>query len=494
MRELAKHLVACKAYTVLAGRPLPVEELRQRVQADARARALEKVRSKIEGRPLWRARDLEGRWYCPYCARATGIVYPDAADARDPFVVDVFEHLEACEAYRRPGARIQEQRAVAAAVEAANVAIDRRRRIGRLLREVRLYGVRDPFDCWVCPHCQRAQKSIVLRGPGVTAKEVEQVTRHLFGDCPDYRDGAPPAIGLQALEELARPPSNPVASNRPAEPSATGAADATWRRLRQDLDAVKNQVVADKRRHATSLREARSKQRRLLPALPDLPGYEFARVYDPCDAVGGDFYHVFEAAPGLWGVAIGDIAGHGIEAALLMGLAKKLLEVHGRGVTSPAQTLCMANRDIYSDLDERTFVTVFYGLLDVAERRFRFARAGHDPLLLWQADSSPRLQVIDSRGMALGVDEGPLFEQTIEELEVSLAPGDLLLQVTDGVTETPDAQGHQFGAERLHAVVEEHGQHEVEHVLWKIEKALEAFRGGAPRADDVTMVGFKVLQ
>ena len=232
---------------------------------------------------------------------------------------------------------------------------------------------------------------------------------------------------------------------------------------------------------------------RLLPPLPEIPGFEFGRVYKPCDAVGGDFYDVFLVAPGRWGVAVGDIAGHGIEAALLMGLAKKLLEVHGRGVDSPAHTLCLANRDIFTDLDERTFVTVFYGLLDTESRRLRFCRAGHDPLVLFNERRTPRLQILDSKGMALGMDEGPLFEQTIEELEIALQPGDLVFQYTDGLTEAMDERSEQFGSERLYALIERYGPHEVEYLLWKIEKALEAFRGRQPRTDDLTMVAFKVL-
>jgi serine phosphatase RsbU (regulator of sigma subunit) len=274
--------------------------------------------------------------------------------------------------------------------------------------------------------------------------------------------------------------------------SATDSLDEEkWRRIRDDLEAVKSRVERA-RQQESHLREARSKQLRLLPSLPEIPGYEFGRVYKPCDAVGGDFYHLFKASDTTLAIAIGDISGHGIEAALLMGLAKKLVEVHGRGGRPPAQTLCLANRDIFSDLDERTFVTVFYGLLDFETRRFKFARAGHDPLILFNERRNPRLQILDSKGMALGMDEGPLFERMIEELEIELQPGDLLLQYTDGVTESMNDQAEQFGQERLYRVVEEHGRHEVEYVLWKIEKAVQRFRGKRARSDDFTMIGLKV--
>jgi sigma-B regulation protein RsbU (phosphoserine phosphatase) len=242
------------------------------------------------------------------------------------------------------------------------------------------------------------------------------------------------------------------------------------------------------------MKEARSKQLRLLPQTPQVPGYDFAFIYRPCDDVGGDFYDFVKVDDGKIGLAIGDIAGHGIEAAVLMGLAKKLLEVHGRGRSSAAEALVLANADIFPDLDERTFVTVFYGVLEVKERVLRFSRAGHNPLILYNPARKPSLQVHDSKGMALGMDEGPSFEASIEEVEVALWPGDLVVQYTDGVTEAMNERQEPFGHERLYQLIEEHGRHEVEYVLWKLERAVEAFRGREPRRDDMTMVAFKVVE
>jgi serine phosphatase RsbU (regulator of sigma subunit) len=135
---------------------------------------------------------------------------------------------------------------------------------------------------------------------------------------------------------------------------------------------------------------------------------------------------------------------------------------------------------------------VLYGLIDPAARRLTLSRAGHDPLILFNPLRRPPLSVLDCKGMALGMDAGPMFEQSLEELDVPLRPGDLLVAYTDGVTETMNAAREQFGPDRLHAVIEEHGHHEAEYVLWRIERALEAFRGGLPRGDDLTIVAVKV--
>lgn len=506
-RGVAAHLEACKAAAVLGGKPRPAEELRAKITADARARQLGKIRAKVEKHSLWRVRDLAGAWFCPYCGQPTTVVLPERGPdgQRDPsamegFYEDVHQHLGGCEEYRRPRPQVKSREELAASVEARNVQLDRHRRVQRLLTTDALWGVTDSFSSWVCPHCVRVQKHVHIdpsRSSTLFEKTVEQVVHHLWTECPTFREGQPPRATRQDLEAIARRQALKSSGIRGGDVRVSQGAESmdeqSWLRIKEDLEAVKSRVERAKQRDL-SLREARSKQLRLLPEVPELAGFEFARVYKPCDAVGGDFYAFFQAADAVHALAVGDISGHGIEAALLMGLAKKLLEVHGRGRASPAQTLALANRDIFSDLDERTFVTVFYGLLDTRSRVLRFSRAGHEPLVLYNPQRTPALSVLDSKGMALGMDEGPSFEQAIEEVEVPLRPGDLVVQYTDGITEAMNARNEPFGHDRLYQVIEEHGRHEAEYVLWKIEKAVEAFRGREPRRDDMTMVALKVLE
>lgn len=601
---LTSHLERCRSYTALGGTPRPPEELRQKIEASAHGRQVGKIRAKVEKHALWRVRDQTGRWYCPYCAGATTLVVPERGDdgERDPgaidrFVEGVHGHLADCEAYRRPDAQVKTRGELATAVSAVNRELDDHRRIRALLERDPLFRVIDAFSSWVCPHCRRTEKSVLIdpRAP-LADRTVEQVLDHLRGPClgaAAWAEGAPPRATLQQVEEVARsaalkssgmrdalsladlgiegasplepdePPPPPRDAGRRAGPAtgpspvarrgtgrlppdplddllaehaadgrsgqgsaaaqvdvrgsggrsdarasgdgsrasgelgASGISDSldeqSWRRIRDDLEAVKTRVERAKQRES-SLREARTKQLRLLPEVPDVAGLEFARVYRPCDAVGGDFYSFFKATDGVHAVAIGDISGHGIEAAMLVGLAKKLIEVHGRGQTSPAKALAAANRDIFPDLDERTFVTACVGLIDTQARTFTYCRAGHDPLVIYNPRRRPPLAVLDSKGMALGMDEGPVFEQTLQERAVTLLPGDLVVTYTDGVTEAMNARNEQFGLERLYAVIEEHGRHEAEYVLWRIEKAVEAHRGRQPRADDMTLVAFKVLE
>jgi len=509
---VAGHLDRCKAYTVLEGEPRPVSELRSKIEEGAHARQVEKLRRKIGRHPLWRVRDLETNWLCPYCARVTPARFPpkvakgtfDAAAAQR-FYARVLDHLGACADYtsKHP---IKSREEMAAAVQAENVQLDRHRRVRKWLLEDPLYGVTDPVSNWVCPHCRQPQKAITIGASVESAtfeKTVEQVVAHLWTHCESFDEerrlsGSPEALREEVVEEALSKSgvrdSNTAKVFKPQE----SLDEVAWQKLKDNLDAVQRRMDRA-REQDKSLLEARNKQLRLLSEVPQVPGLEFARAYQPCDAVGGDFYSFFKPSQRHHAIVIGDITGHGIEAALLMGLAKKLVEVHGRerpgpspAVPSTQQTLCMANRDIFSDLDDRTFVTVFYGLLDTESRRFIFSRAGHNPLILYNPKREPPLQVIDSKGMALGMDEGPIFDSSLEEVEVTLLPGDLVLQYTDGVTEALNPRNEQFGDDRLYRVVERFGRYEAEYLLWRILRALDTFREGRRSTDDVTLVAFKV--
>jgi serine phosphatase RsbU (regulator of sigma subunit) len=496
-----RHLLLCKAYQVLEGRPRSVEELREKMARDIRASRHAKVREKIRKHAIWRARDVEGAWYCPYCAETTEIRFPadrSSADVLDRFVDRVIEHLGTCSAYKEKGAQIKSKSHMAEVLTKANSNLNLKIFFREKLTRERLFSVTDEVDNWACPYCKKVQKAIHIHPMTETAvfdKTVEQVVQHLEEECEGYTPDVPPACTRDELERIARPRdtlrSSGVTEARIVQ-RPLGQSGEHWARLKKDLEEVRSRVELVGRR-AQSLKEARSKQLRLLPAIPQLADYEFGCVYRPCDDVGGDFYDFIKVDDERIGLAIGDIAGHGIEAALLMGLAKKLLEIHGRGRESAAEALCLANADIFPDLDEKTFVTVFYGVLDTRTRLLRFSRAGHNPLILWNTERRPALQVHDSKGMALGMDAGPIFRDSIEELELELRPGDLLFQYTDGVSEAMNPKGDEFGLARLTQVIEEFGSSEAEYVLWRIEKALDEWMAGEPPKDDITMLAVRVL-
>lgn len=275
------------------------------------------------------------------------------------------------------------------------------------------------------------------------------------------------------------------------------------RAVRQTLEAMDTERL---RRLAGELREreettrgiriASLRQRRMMPPEPQIPGYEFYAVYNPVAGVSGDFYDFFlTAREGHLGIVIGDVSGHGVEAGIIMGMAKQAVSIYGRQIDSPREVMCVANRDLYAAMDGKTFVSLAYGVLDINNRILRFARAGQNRPLLFNPNwESAEPQTIESNGLALGVDKGARFEAVIQEREVQLHPGDLFLEFTDGVVEATNPKKVQYGEDRIQACVRTYGRGSCREVVEIIREDLKDFTRGAEIQDDVTFVGFRVLR
>ncbi|MFC1707021.1 PP2C family protein-serine/threonine phosphatase, partial [Planctomycetota bacterium] len=452
---------------------------------------LEKLQRKLSTHSIWQVTDGDDVWVCPYCASSTGVKLPEPRryGVSEHTLNEVWSHLSSCSTYRGKRPQLKSKSVILQTVAQSDHQNRLRREVRHALLQDKRFSVHDAFGSWLCPYCRKVQKRIsVSTERSLVDKTTEQVVTHLSEQCSHYIEGQEPSALFDELRNQVQQEPAGLKASRGSEGD-----DSAWvRRIDQEV-ALKSQVEISKDL-ARSLEDARSRQLRLLPELPLIDGFEFGVVYQPHGRVGGDFYDFYRVSETEFGIAVGDVAGHGIEAALLVGLAKKLIEIHGRGRSSPGQTLLLANADIFPDLDARTFVTVFLGILNPAKRTLRFARAGHNPLLLFNPNRTPRLRVLDSKGMALGMDAGPIFYTSIEDVEVPLQAGDLLIQYTDGVTESTNHENEEFGLERLYAVIKRYGSEEAEYVLYKIERAVSDFREGARQKDDITLVAIKVLQ
>jgi sigma-B regulation protein RsbU (phosphoserine phosphatase) len=231
---------------------------------------------------------------------------------------------------------------------------------------------------------------------------------------------------------------------------------------------------------------ARRVQERMLPqTLPEIPGYHFATRYAPARAVGGDFYDIIALDKERFGVAIADVSGKGMPAALLMALTRSLLLSEAPHVASPRALLARMNEQLLAAGGGENFVTIFYGVVDSASGQMIYARAGHDyPVLLRDGQATD----LGGDGSALGVLPGNQLK--LQENELCLRAGDRLVLYSDGLTDVQAPDGCLYDGARLREVLLRHASHPPDAFCEQVFAELEDFQAGAPQYDDMTMLVF----
>jgi serine phosphatase RsbU (regulator of sigma subunit) len=256
--------------------------------------------------------------------------------------------------------------------------------------------------------------------------------------------------------------------------------------------------MTEKKRLEEELRIARDIQMSLLPqqAPTTLPGVSITAVCSPAREVGGDYYDFFPLGDRRLGVLIADVSGKGTSAAFYMAELKGVMLSLSQMHRSPRELLVHANRIIADHLDNRSFITVTYAILDLDVCTITWARAGHTPLIHLRRgpDGERRARVLVSDGLVLGlkIDNGERFEALLEEVTMPLAAGDLFVLFTDGLTEQMNAGEELFGEERLGVLIEEHGDLPCDELRERILREVTAFAGGTPQHDDLTFILLRV--
>jgi len=231
---------------------------------------------------------------------------------------------------------------------------------------------------------------------------------------------------------------------------------------------------------------AREIQFSLLPGTPPpIEGWELASFYRAARQVGGDFYDWFPlpSKPGRYGVAVGDVTGKGVPAALYMGMCKTAIRAAAVGGSSPAETLKAANLAIVEDGEAALLLSTFYCEWEPETGHLIWANAGHDPPF-WIPSQDPSPKPLETTGMILGVDAST----ELEERELLLEAGDSLILYTDGAIDALAPDGERYGRKRFKKAIASRRSLSAEGHLQALVQDIDAFVQGEPQADDLTLL------
>lgn len=251
--------------------------------------------------------------------------------------------------------------------------------------------------------------------------------------------------------------------------------------------------LAEKERMKHELAIARRIQLASLPQkTPVVEGLDIAGSSIPAMEVGGDFFDYLNGSSDRLTIVVGDVSGKGTSAALYMSKVQGILRsLHGFDL-SPADLFIRANRLLCGDMEKSSFVTAVGASFDLPNRSFTLARAGHLPLYHYRA-AERRVVAITPRGLGLGLNNAGVFSSEIEEKLIRYEPGDVLLFVTDGVTEAHNRAGDLYGEERLMEFLSRTAGGDASAIHHGVVGEIAAFSDGAVQHDDETIVVIKGL-
>jgi serine phosphatase RsbU (regulator of sigma subunit) len=244
-----------------------------------------------------------------------------------------------------------------------------------------------------------------------------------------------------------------------------------------------NEIEEAERAMAKEMEQAAQIQRAMLPSSPPMvAGLDIAGKTTACRTVGGDYYDFLEFPDGRVGMLVGDVAGKGMPASLLMSSLQARVHVLFEEADDLARKLGRLNKAVCAKCPDNRFITFFMSVVDPATGELVYANAGHNPPLMVRATGG--FDRLSGGGVILGV----LPQATYQESRACMEPGDVLVLFSDGVTEAADPLDEDFGEERLAALVASMRGRPAGEIVEAIDGAVARFTQGAPAADDITVV------
>ncbi len=253
-------------------------------------------------------------------------------------------------------------------------------------------------------------------------------------------------------------------------------------------------IVIDIHEQKKALQLAAEVQKSLLPeAAPIIDGLDVAGSTISCDEVGGDYFDYLSntvIGNDNLSIIIGDITGHGVDAALFMASARAFLRMRASQPGTVEDIVMAMNRHLTRDMEKTgRFMTMFYLVIERSNSRLRWVRAGHDPALLYDPNTD-RFVELSGPGIALGVDEEYTYQQQQTE---QLLRDQVIVLTTDGIFEACNQNGEMFGKQRLKSVVRRDHSKSSQAILDNIMLEHARFTYGVDREDDLTLVIVKIV-
>jgi sigma-B regulation protein RsbU (phosphoserine phosphatase) len=254
----------------------------------------------------------------------------------------------------------------------------------------------------------------------------------------------------------------------------------------QELKAAQAQII-EKEKLERELEIARRIQQNILPhRLPEHPDFDFGALMIPARAVGGDLYQFIPLNRNRLGVVVGDVSDKGVPSALFMSLVYSLMRAEaGRG-GAPAQVLRKVNHYLLEINVEEMYVTLLYGILDISNGNFAYVRAGHPPPYILD-DQGDQILLPTGLGQPLGLFDHPV----LDEQNLNLPPGGLLLIYSDGLSEASDSQGREFGATRLQGILSISIQKTSQEICDQLWNEVKLYTAELAQQDDFTVVSIR---
>ena len=228
-------------------------------------------------------------------------------------------------------------------------------------------------------------------------------------------------------------------------------------------------------------------QQSILPTeFPSTDSYEVFGNMEPAREVGGDFFDIFNLENGRVGLAIADVSGKGVPAALFMMASRTLLKGSAIGLNDPGKVLQEVNDLLYDDNDAMMFVTVFYAVYDPETKTLTYANGGHNLPVIVHPNGENTV-IPSTNGIALGILPGGEYEQN----SITCEPGDTVVLYTDGVTEAINVRAEEFGMERLQGIFLS-APGDCRSAVQSVFDTVSEFAGDAPQFDDITCLALRV--